>query len=171
VCVSVCPNGDGNPLLCRNNSKVPQCDITQTYPSEVNFGRLGGFCAPLDQASQTLLIKTANLSKKWDFLNIYDCIRIGLLVALAMGFFWVFVVQCMPRLVATVTTLLAIFTLIAMGVIVLMGQISSMSPLVKFVLGFVLIGMGVMFAFFLCFYQRRNRLIGIFMDWSTRYLR
>lgn len=59
--MSVCPTGDGSPLICRPNSKVASCDLSRTYPSEVTFGRLGGFCAPLDQNSQNTLIKTANL--------------------------------------------------------------------------------------------------------------
>ena len=171
VCVSVCPTGDGSPLLCRVNSKVPSCDLAHTYPSDVNFGRLGGFCAPTDVQAQNRLMETANLNSKWNFLNIYDCIRISLLVALGLGVLWMLVVQCIPRVVALVVTVLAILSLLAMGIFVLIGNISNISNTVKIILGVILIGLAVLFSFFLCFYRRRNKLIGIFLDWSTRFMR
>jgi hypothetical protein len=116
-------------------------------------------------------MNTANLNSKWNFLNIYDCIRISLLVALGLGILWVMIVQCIPRVVALVVTVLAILSLGAMGIFVLVGNISSINNTVKIILGTILIGLAVLFSFFLCFYRRRNKLIGIFLDWSTRFMK
>lgn len=36
-------------------------------------------------------------------------------------------------------------------------------------IGITLILIAVLFVFFLCFYRKRNKLISIFLDWSTKY--
>ena len=118
-----------------------------------------------------MLVKTANLEHKWNFLNIYDCVRISLLVALGIGTLWVFLVQCLPRFISNIATPLAILSLGALGVVVLLGNFSAISQPLKYALGFVLIGFAVLFAFFLCFYRRRSELIAIFLDWATRFMR
>ncbi len=167
----MCPTGDQSPLICRTNSKVPSCDLSRTYPSEVSFGRLGGFCAPVDKASQDVLVQTANLEHKWNFLNIYDCVRLSLLIAVGVGIVWLFFVQCLPRLLATIATPLGILSLGALGVVVLLGNFTAISTAFKYALGFVLIGFALLFAFFLCFYRLRGKLIAIFLDWATRFMR
>lgn len=169
--MSRCPNAGDIELLCRVNSKVPACDINNIYSSQVDFTRLGGFCAPLDSASKDRVMKTANLTQKWNFLNIYDCIRISLLIALGMGFLWMILVQCIPRVISTVVTVLAIVAIAFLGIIVISGRISGMSSWVSIVLGLILMGTAVMFACFLCFYRLRNKLINIFLDWSTQFLK
>jgi hypothetical protein len=132
---------------------------------------LGGFCAPLDQNSQKTLIKTANLENKWSFLSIYDCIRISLAFAFGVGLTWLLIVQCFPRFIAHSTTFSAIISLGALSFLVLLGNISAMSSTIKYTIGFLLLGFAILFSFFLCFYRLRNKLVGIFLDWSTRFMK
>ncbi len=157
--------------MCRPNSKVPACDINNIYTSQVDFTRLGGFCAPVDEASRERLMKTANLEQKWNFLNIYDCIRISLLISLGLGLVWMLLVQCIPRAMSTIVTALAIVSLAFLGIIFLSGKVTRVNSWVTTLIGLGLLGVGVMFACFLCFYRLRNKLISIFLDWATYLLK
>jgi hypothetical protein len=140
-------------LSCRVNSKVPSCDINNIYSASINFDRLGGFCAPNDQFAQEKLIKTANLESKWGFLEIYDSVRLCIVIALVVGLFWSQLVQCFPRGMTAIATVLSIV---------------SGSSILKICVGVILITVAVLFTFFLCFFRKRNRLTGVFIDWSTR---
>lgn len=84
---------------------------------------------------------------------------------------WVLIVQCLPRLIANITTFLAILSLGALGFVVLLGNLSAVSSTIKYTLGFFLLGFAILFSFFLCFYRLRNKLIAIFLDWSTRFMK
>lgn len=169
--MSRCPNAGDIELICRPNSKVPACDINNIYSSQVDFGRLGGFCAPLDEASKQRLMDTANLNEKWNFLNIYDAIRISLLIAFGLGILWMICVQICPRAMAMIVAILAIISLIVLGIMIWAGKLSGISDWVKIVLGIVLIGIALLFTCFLCFYRLRNKLIGIFLDWATYFFK
>jgi uncharacterized membrane protein (DUF4010 family) len=118
-----------------------------------------------------VLAKTANLQAKWNFLYIYDSIKTSLLVALALGCMWVLFVQCLPRGMSAVVTVLSIFTLTVLGVLAFAGKINGASPALTLLTGFLLIGTAVLFACFLCFYRLRNKLISIFLDWSSRFFK
>jgi hypothetical protein len=153
-------------LSCRVNSKVPSCDINNIYSASINFDRLGGFCAPNDQFAQEKLIKTANLESKWGFLEIYDSVRLCIVIALVVGLFWSQLVQCFPRGMTAIATVLSIVSLGVMGIILLLDN--SGSSILKICVGVILITVAVLFTFFLCFFRKRNRLTGVFIDWSTR---
>lgn len=157
--------------MCRPNSKVPACDINNIYTAQVDFTRLGGFCAPVDSASKDRLMKTANLEQKWNFLNIYDCIRISLLIALGLGLLWMLFVQCLPRVISNIVTVLAIIALAFLGIILLSGKVSRVSSWVTVLLGLSLLGVALLFTCFLCFYRLRNKLISIFLDWATYFFK
>jgi MFS family permease len=88
-----------------------------------------------------------------------------------MGLLWMILVQCIPRIISTVVTVLAIIAIGFLGIIVISGRISKLSSWVCVVLGLILLGIAVMFACFLCFYRLRNKLINIFLDWSTHFLK
>jgi hypothetical protein len=157
--------------MCRPNSKVPACDINNIYTSQVDFTRLGGFCAPVDSASKDRLMKTANLEQKWNFLNIYDCIRISLLISLGMGIIWMLLVQCIPRAMSAVITVLAIISLAVLGIVFLSGKVTRAGTWVTVLIGVGLLVVALMFACFLCFYRLRNKLISIFLEWATYFLK
>ena len=116
-------------------------------------------------------MQTAHLQDKWNFLNVYDSVRISLLLALGLGVLWMLFVQFFPRLMATVVTVLAIIALGFLGILFLSGKISGIQPWVTLLIGLFLVALAILFACFLCFYRLRNKLIGIFLDWSTVFLK
>lgn len=139
------------------------------YESDVSFDRLGGFCAPTDQAAQDTLVKTTNLQDKYSFLDIFDSVLYSLLIALGVGLLWVFLVQCLPRPMTSVVTVLAVLVLAAIGVILLVDGHSGLPTGWRIAIAVVFLLVALLFFSFLCFYRKRNRLIGVFIDWSTRY--
>lgn len=114
---------------------------------------------------------TANLREKWNFLNIYDSVRISLLLALGLGILWMLFVQFFPRLMSTIVTILAIITIGFLGILFLSGKIAGTQTWVTIFIGLFLVGLAILFACFLCFYRLRNKLIGIFLEWATHFLR
>ena len=171
VCVSICPTSGASQLICRPNSVVTSCNINPIYPSQVTMARLGGVCTPTNISAEQVLIQTTNLQSKQNFLYIFDSIKISLLVGLGLGILWVLFVQCLPRGIAGVVTVLAILTMGALGIMALAGKINGTLPVVTLLVGFVLIGIAILFACFLCFYQRRNKLVLIFLDWSAKFFK
>lgn len=137
----------------------------------MDFARLGGFCAPLDSASKEKLMKTANLDQKQNFLHVYDCIRISLLIALGLGMLWILLVQCLPRIMTTIVSVFGIIALAFLGIIFLTGKVAKVSSWITVLIGLALLGTSVMFTCFLCFYRLRNKLIGIFLDWATYFFK
>jgi hypothetical protein len=129
---------------------------------------LGGFCAPSDEAAQEKLVKTANLDQKWNFLEIYDSIRLSIIISLVIGFIWTQLVQFIPRGMTAFVTVLSILTLAAIGIIILIDNSERISGIVKVIIAVVAITTAVLFTFFLCFFRRRNRLTGVFIDWGTK---
>jgi hypothetical protein len=83
---------------------------------------LGGFCLPTDTSAQEILKKTANLHNKWNYLDIFDTVKISLLIAVGIGLIWLVLVQILPRFIAAITIFLAIITLIALGVLILLDN-------------------------------------------------
>lgn len=167
--MTICPTAGSSQLICRPNSVVTSCASNSIYSTTVNFARLGGFCAPTNTTEKNVLIKTANLQSKYNFLQIYDSVRLSLLIALGLGCLWVMFVQCLPRIMSNVATIFAIFAIGAIGIMALIGKISGTSTIVTLVLGLVLIGIALMFACFLCFYRLRHKLVPIFLDWATKF--
>ncbi len=55
-----------------------------------------------------------------------------------------------------------------MGVILLIDQSEGVSSIAKLVIAILLLGLAILFSFFLCFFRRRNRLTGVFIDWGTK---
>jgi hypothetical protein len=90
------------------------------------------------------------------------------IVSLAIGFFWAQLVQFFPRGMTAIVTVLSILSLTAVGIIVLIDKSETISGLLKISIGGVTITLAILFAFFLCFYRRRNRLTGVFIDWGTK---
>lgn len=80
-------------------------------------------------------------------------------------------VQCFPRAVSTVVTVLAIISLGFLGIIFLSGKVTRVSSWVTVLIGLGLLGVALMFACFLCFYRLRNKLISIFLDWATYFFK
>ena len=80
-------------------------------------------------------------------------------------------VQCIPRVMASIVTVLAIIALGFLGVLVMIGKVSGLSDGVRILVGIVLIAVAVLFACFLCFYRLRNRLIAIFLDWASSFMK
>lgn len=158
-------------MICRPNSVVTTCSSNSIYPSAINFARLGGFCTPTDPTAKATLIKTDNLQAKWNFLYIYDSIRISLLVALVLGCLWVLLVQCMPRAIASIASVLAILALATLGVLVLLGKLHGTSTVVNLVVGFLFLAMALLFACYMCCYRLRGKLVSIFLDWAARFFK
>lgn len=171
VCLAVCPSAGNSFLICRPNSVVTSCNINGIYSATLKYPRLGGFCMPTNATAEAKLFQTANLQNNWNFLYIFDSLRLSLLISLGLGCIWVLFVQCLPRIMANVVTVLAILALGFLGVLAFMGRISGTSQVVNLVVGFILIGIAVLFACFLCFYRMRNKLISIFLEWATRYFK
>jgi predicted Na+-dependent transporter len=142
--------------------------LNNIYSASVNFDRLGGFCAPTDSVAQEKLMETANLNQKWNFLDVFDSIKLSVLISLAIGIVWSQLVQCLPRLMTSFVTVLSILTLAGIGVVMLIDHSEGVSSIWKLIIAIVSITIAVMFAFFLCFFRRRNRLTGVFIDWSTK---
>jgi hypothetical protein len=65
-----------------------------------------------------------------------------------------------------IATVLSIASLATMGTILLIDN--SSSSIIKVCVGVILITVAVLFTFFLCFFRKRSRLTGVFIDWSTR---
>lgn len=118
--------------------------------------------------AQEKLIKTANLDEKWDFLEVFDSIKISILISLGIGLIWSQLVQFLPRAMTAIVTILSILILGGIGVILLIDHSDGASTILKLVVAFISIAIAVMFAFFLCFFRRRNRLTGVFIDWATK---
>jgi len=171
VCVSVCPTSGASQLICRPNSVVNTCTVTPIYPSQVSHFRLGGVCTPTNTSAEQVLIQTTNLQVKQNFVFIFDSVKISLLVGLGLGVLWVLFVQCLPRGVAGVVTILAILALGMLGIMALAGKIAGTLPVVTLLVGFILIGVAIMFACFLCFYRMRNKLVPIFLEWSSKFFK
>lgn len=112
--------------------------------------------------------KTANLTKKWDFLDIFDTIRLSLLISLGLGLVWLVLVQLIPRAMASIITVLSILTLAAGGLVILLDTANGFTTVEKLAVGITLLIMAVLFACFLCFYRKRNRLTAVFIDWATK---
>jgi hypothetical protein len=72
---------------------------------------------------------------------------------------------------ATIATVLAIITLFFLGIMIFSGNVTAVSSLRQVLVGLLLIGIAVLFAFFLCFYRRRNSVLTIFLEWSTRFMK
>ena len=169
--MTICPTAGGTQLICRPNSVVTSCTSNSIYSTTVNFANLGGFCAPTNATQRLLLIKTANLQSKYDFLTIFNSILLSLLIALGLGCVWVLFVQCLPRAMATVATVGAVLVIGTIGVMALMGKITGTTTVVTLIVGIILLGIAVMFACFLCFYRLRHKLVPIFLDWSSRFFK
>ena len=171
VCVSICPSAGAGQLICRPNSVVTTCNINSIYSSQVTLARLGGVCTPTNLSAEQVLIKTTNLQSKQNFIYIFDSIKISLLVGLGLGILWVICVQCFPRGMAAAVTVFAILTLGTLGIMALAGKINGTLPVVTLLLGFILVGIAILFACFLCFYRLRNKLVPVFLDWSCKFFR
>lgn len=72
---------------------------------------------------------------------------------------------------AGIVTVLAILALGTLGIMSLAGKINGTLPVITLLLGFVLIGIAILFACFLCFYRLRNKLVPIFLDWSVKFFK
>ena len=169
--MSVCPTAGSVQLICRPNSVVTSCSSNSIYSTTVNFARLGGFCAPTNSTQKSVLVKTANLQSKINFLQIYQSIIWSLLIALGLGCLWVLFVQCIPRIMASIATVCAILAVATIGILAFIGKIQGTSTVVTLVMGFVLLGIALMFACFLCFYRLRHKLVPIFLDWGSKYFK
>lgn len=75
--------------------------------------------------------------------------------------------QLAPRFTVGLVSILSILTLGAIGTIILLD--SGIATFWRLLIGITLIVLAVLFVFFLCFYRKRNKLISIFLDWSTKY--
>jgi UDP-N-acetylmuramyl pentapeptide phosphotransferase/UDP-N-acetylglucosamine-1-phosphate transferase len=64
-------------------------------------------------------------------------------------------------------TILSILSLAGIGAVMLIDHSENVSSLWKLTIAIASITIAVMFAFFLCFFRRRNRLTGVFIDWGT----
>ena len=171
VCVSVCPTAGTTQLICRPNSVVTSCNSNTVYSTTVNFAKLGGFCAPTNATQRAVLIKTANLQSKYNFLSIYTSVKISLLVALGLGCLWVLFVQCLPRAMVGVATICAILAIATIAILAFIGKVGGTSTVVTLVVGIILLCIAIMFACFLCFYRRRNKLVPIFLEWSAKFFK
>ena len=120
--MSHCPSAGDPELNCRPNSKVTSCAIPNIYTATVNFGRLGGFCAPVDQAAQEKLITTANLSQKQNILAIFDSVKIGAGISIIMGIIWLLLVQLLPRFTVNLVSFLSILMFGTIGSIFLLDN-------------------------------------------------
>ena len=101
-------------------------------------------------------------------MDVYDSIRLSVIISLAIGILYSAVVQCFPRAIVSFVSVFSIFTLIGIGTLMLLDHSEGVSILWKLVIAIISITVAVMFAFFLCFFRRRHRLTGVFMDWASR---
>jgi chromate transport protein ChrA len=70
-----------------------------------------------------------------------------------------------------VVTIFSIIALAAIGIILLLDRSENVSTVAKLIIAIVVLILAVLFSFFLCFFRRRNRLTGVFIDWGTRLAR
>lgn len=159
-------------MVCNPNGAVASCIQAGIYSTSIGWERLGGFCIPTDESAQATLMNTANLTPKWNFLNAYDVIRLSLLIALLIGIIWAIVTHCIPRLMPTTAIGLSILVMFAGGLILLIDNVAGFEGMQfwKIFIGVALILVGLLFVVELCFYRRRIKLTGIFLDWSTKFL-
>ena len=68
-------------------------------------------------------------------------------------------------------TVLSILTIGFLGVMALLGKITGVSTIISLLVGLTLVVIAILFACFLCFYRLRNKLVSIFLDWSTRFFK
>lgn len=104
-------------------------------------------------------------------MEIYDSVRLSILISLAVGFLWAQLVQFLPRGMTAFVTVLSIVSLAAIGVLLLIDKSEGISSIWKVLIAIVAITTAVLFAFFLCFFRRRNRLTGVFIDWATKLVK
>lgn len=104
-------------------------------------------------------------------MEIYDSVRLSILISLVVGFLWAQFVQFLPRGMTAFVTVLSIISLAAIGVLLLIDKSEGVSAVWKVVIAIVTITTAVLFAFFLCFFRRRNRLTGVFIDWATKLVK
>jgi hypothetical protein len=71
----------------------------------------------------------------------------------------------------TIATIGAIGAIGTIGILVLLGKVAGASTVVTLIVGVVLIGVAVMFAFYLCCYRLRQKLVPIFLEWGSRFFK
>lgn len=125
----------------------------------------------MDESGQSTLINSAGLKDKWNFLNTYDTIRLSLLIALGIGLVWLVLVQLIPRIMAIAVIILSVLVLVAAGLLVLIDQTAGFEGKTfwKILIGVALLVVGLIFLLELCFYRRRIKLTGLFLDWATKF--
>lgn len=99
-------------------------------------------------------------------------IRISLLIALGIGLVWLVLVHLMPRIMSVASIVFSIIILLVTGAVVFLDRSSGYqnNGLGRILIGTGLIVAAVLFALELCFYRRRIKLTGIFLDWATKFL-
>jgi hypothetical protein len=108
------------------------------------------------------------LDQKWNFLDVYDSIRLSVIISLALGILYSAIVQCFPRAIVSFVSVFSILVLLAIGALMIIDHSEGVSTVWKLVIAIVSITIAVMFAFFLCFFRRRHRLTAVFMDWASK---
>ena len=80
-------------------------------------------------------------------------------------------VQCLPRAMVGVATICAILAIATIAILAFIGKVGGTSTVVTLMLGIILLCIAIMFACFLCFYRRRNKLLPIFLEWSAKFFK
>lgn len=166
--MSLCPRGTDFEIECRPNSKITNCRSVNIYQTSSQFQRLGGFCAPTDEAARDKLIKNAGLQGKWNFLGTYDVMRISLLLALGIGIVWMILVQVIPRIMAPAAIFMGSLLLLTAGVLLFADNAHGWEGLEawRIIIAVFLILFSVLFFAMLCFYRRRVKTAGVLLHYA-----
>lgn len=159
--------------MCNTNSVISDCSKINIYQSTAQFSRLGGICAPTEEAARNKLFKNLNISEKYEFLNTYDVIRISMLIALGVGILWMVLVQLIPRLMAGLSIILASLLLIAFGILLLVDNPKGWQgkQVWRIIIGILLILFALFCVVLLCIYKRRIKITGVLLHYAASFIR
>ena len=151
---------------------VPDCRNVNIYQTSSQFQRLGGFCAPTDEAARSKLIKNAGLQDKWSFLGTYDVMRISILLSVGVGIFWMVLVQLLPKIMAPTAIFLGSILLLGAGVLLIADKPTGWEDREswRIIIAIFLILFSMLFFSMLCLYRRRIKIVGVLLEYGGKFL-
>lgn len=140
------------------------------YGSSASDSRLPGFCIPDEESINEAFKLKLGLNKKWNYLRIYDILRMGLLISLGIGFFYLLLVQFSGRFVAGIMFFLTGLICLAIAILAIFTSSEWRNiGMIRILLALFFACLTVYFWSNLCFYSKRIKIAGIFLSHSSMY--
>ena len=115
-------------------------------------------------------MQNLGLLQKISFNNYYDIFHISLIIMILLAFFWMILIQGLPYAMAFISTIFGSLFLMVIGIIVIVDDVGGWSEPLKYLLGVILMFLGIFLIIVIILYFKHLKMVGILLRCAGQFI-